>query len=515
MPYSIIIKNGKIFDGTGSEPFYADIGITGDKISYIGDLAGKKAGNIIDVSGLFVSPGFIDLTSHSDVYGTLFYAPLQQSMLMQGVTTILVGNCGESLAPIVKKESLRELERWTNLPLNADWNSTEEYLNALEKIGLGVNVATLTGHTTLRRNAESIQQMEFLLERSFKEGAWGVSSNFLFHGRNGDVEKETEALVAVVKNHEGIFKIHLRDEGKDFLPAVAAAVDFARRSKARVIISHMKAIGREAWEDFPNALSIIERARDEGVDIFCDVFPYLRTGSQLTALLPEWARQGSTEEIMARLENKERRKHIISDLKKITLHGERILLASAGEDKKIIGRTLEKISRELGISQEEAILEILKINNLNAVIFGKTVNQENLISLAQKNYASVASDGAGYDLSFKDFGNLVHPRAFGAFPRFLSVLAPRAYLKMEEAIKKITSLPAFLLGLRKRGALKEGFIADIAIFDHEALKDLSTYAKPFNYSSGIKFLLISGGLAVSGGKIQENRLGRPLIKKDR
>lgn len=515
MAYSIIIKNGKIFDGTGAEPFYSDIGISGNKISYIGDLSGEKFGKIIDASGLCVAPGFIDLTSHSDVYGTLFYSPMQESMLTQGITTILVGNCGESLAPIVKKESIQELERWTNLSLSVNWNSMEEYLNFFQKNSLGVNMATLVGRETLYRNAETIEEREFLLLNSLKEGAWGLSSSFLFNGQNEALEQETVNLFNIVKKYNGICKIHLRDEGKNFLPAVAATIDLARRSKARVVISHMKAIGREAWLDFPNALSMIRRARAEGVDIYCDAFPYLRTGSQLVALLPEWAREGSNQEILARLKNSDTKNKILSSLNKITIHAEKILLASAGEDKKIVGHTLEKIASELEISPEEAILEILLLNNLNVTIFGKTLNPQNLISFFKENYACAATDGAGYNLSFADFKNLVHPRAFGAFPRFLSVIASKANLQMEEAIKKITSLPASLLGLTDRGIIKKGFIADIAIFDPLILKDLSTYKNPFNYSMGMKFVLISGEIGLNDGVTQADLLGKTLIKKNK
>ena len=515
MAFSVIIKNGKIFDGAGSEPFYADIGITDDKISKIGDLSGENSGRVIDASGLFVSPGFIDLTSHSDVYGTLFHRPMQESMLTQGVTTILVGNCGESLAPIAKKESLLELERWTNLSLNANWNSMSEYLDSLKKNGLGVNVATLVGEETIARNSEQSGQKEFLLSRSLKDGAWGISINFSFHGGNGASQQETLNLLKMVKKYKGVCKIHLSDEGKNFLPAVVATIDLARRSEARVIISHMKAIGREAWEDFESALSIIERARFEGVDIYCDTFPYLRTGSSLLALLPQWAREGSNEEILARLENEESKNKIVFALQKITLHPDRILLASAGKDKKIIGRTLEKIATELGMGHESAIIEILKLHNLNATIFGKTINPENLISLLKKNYVCVASDGAGYDLSFADFGNLAHPRSFGTFPRFLKVYASKTNLKMEEAIKKITSLPASLLGLSDRGIIKKGSIADIAIFDPLTLKDLSTYKTPFNYSVGVKFVLISGNIALNEGEIVANPFGKILIKKNK
>lgn len=489
--YSIVIKNGTIVDGTGGAPFLADIGIKKNIISTIGDLSEEKADFIFDATGFFVSPGFIDITNHSDAYGTLFYAPLQESLMAQGVSTILLGNCGESLAPIVKKESIS---------INANWNSMEEYFSEIEKVGIGVNCATLVGHETLLRNSDDLEGRLFLLEKSLKEGALGMSSNLSFHDLNDGLMEEIKIFLKKVKKAGGIYKIHLRDEGKGFLPAVVAAIHLARDTGVRTIFSHFKAVGRSSWPDFNKALNIIEKAREEGTaNISFDVFPYLRTGSKLVSLLPLWAQEGSKEDVLERLSEKATAEHIIYDLKNITLHPERILIAEAGEAKKITGKTLLRISRDWGKSPEEAILEILKINNLNVTIFGRTINQKNLISALQKDYSVVSSNGAGYDLSFKKSGDLPHPRSFGAFPRFISKLAPAANLKIEEAIKKITSIPASMLGFKNRGILKRGFLADINVFDYKNFRDTATYSNPFRYSSGVKLLLVSGNIAFLGG----------------
>src|SRR3989344_5911347 len=200
MAFSILIKNGTVIDGSGNAPYSADIGVSADRIAKIGNLSGEAAERIIDATNLYVTPGFVDITNPSDVYGTLFFVPSQESLLRQGVTTILVGNCGESLAPVARRESLLGLERWTtgfSVPIN--WNSLSEYYENIERLGVGVNVATLVGHEPLKRNANSKEERLFLLEKSFSEGAWGMSSNFSFADWNGDEEGELLGLLAAVK----------------------------------------------------------------------------------------------------------------------------------------------------------------------------------------------------------------------------------------------------------------------------------------------------------------------------
>lgn len=511
MAYSIIIKNGTIIDGVGTKSFVGDIGIKKDIISKIGDLSQENADFVFDATGFMVSPGFIDVTCHSDVYGTLFHAPLQESLITQGVSTILLGNCGESLAPLVKKESLSGLERWTNLSINADWNSMEEYFESIQKNGIGVNCATLVGQETLLRNSEDSNGRLFLLEKSLKEGAWGLSSNFSFHNLSEGLKEETKILLKKVQKANGLFKIHLRDEGKNFLPAVVFAVELARQTGVRTVISHFKAIGREAWLDFDKALNIIEGARKDNVNISFDVFPYLRTGSQLISLLPLWAREGNNQDIIKRLSNSVSLQHIIYYLKNITLHPERILIASASEDKKIVGKNLKSISQDYGKSPEETIVEILKTNNLNVAIFGLSILSKNLLIALKKEYSAVSSNGLGLNLSFMKSDDLAHPRSFGAFSRFISKLIPVANLTIEEAIKKITSIPASMLGLKDRGILKKDFIADINVFDYSNFKDASTYSNPYKYSSGVKFLLISGNVVF----LREQFLGKfgRILKK--
>ncbi len=514
MAYSVLIKNGTIIDGTGKAPFAADIGILDNKIKEIGNLQNEKADQIIDATNLYVSPGFIDITNHADTYGTLFSQPAQQSMLMQGVTTILGGNCGESLSPVTSKDSLRALERWSSEPFSVNWSGFEEYQNNLQKLGPGLNAASLVGHWTLKRNSKSLEEMVFLLEKSMADGAWGLSSNFSFSSQE-DLETEMISLLSVVKKYDGIYKIHLQDEGKNFLPAIVRVLNLARKTGARTVISHFKAIGRSAWRDFNKAILIIKGAKDEGVDISFDVFPYLRTGSMLSSLLPEWVREKPAEEILKQLNDKNFFDKAVDGLKLLTLHPERILIASSPNEKSLVGKSLEEIVQKTGLGPEEVMLQILMANNFNVTIFGKTINGRNMISAVKDSNAIIASDGAGYDVSVKNSGNLVHPRSFGAFARFFHSIAPAARLSPEAAIAKMTSLPAKALGLKNRGVLKLGHIADIAVFHPEEFRDTATYKNPFNFAAGMKFLLVFGRTVISNGEFVSLKAGRVLRKSEK
>ena len=511
MIYTILIKNGLVVDGTGKPPYQADVGILGKRIRDIGKL-GDQGDVIIDATNHYVAPGFIDLTSHSDTYGTLFAAPLQDSLLMQGVTTIVIGNCGYSLAPLASGAPLDNLGRWiTTAPFNINWSSVAEFYGSLKQLGVGVNVATLVGHETLKQSSATLDEQLLLLTRSFEEGAWGLSSNFSFTNLATKTKEETQELLKVVAHYKGLYKVHLGDEGQNLLPELAEVLSLVRASGVRTTISHLKAIGRKAWRDLKKAFLMIERARQEGLDITFDMFPYLQTGSMLLSFLPMWAREGDNAAIMERLTNPETSQFIIKDLERMTLHPDRILIASAQQQKTHVGKTLERITQDLGCGREVAILELLKANHLAVTVFGKTLRSTNIIDGFPQPGAMVASDGAGYDLSFLSSHDLAHPRSFGAFARFFGVIAPRMNMNPETAIYKMTSAPAKALGLRDRGTLVEDAIADVAIFLPETFRDRATYRMPYQYAEGMAFTIVGGEIAVQQGSLEQARFGIPLV----
>ncbi|HEY4527472.1 MAG TPA: amidohydrolase family protein, partial [Candidatus Paceibacterota bacterium] len=334
--YSILIKGGEVLRGRKFERL--DVGIKDDKIQDVGDLSGAKAELLIDASGKYVAPGFIDLTSHSDTHWTLFAFPGQESLLAQGITTILGGNCGASLAPLVKAEDIGGISKWADVrEININWQSTAEFLRELEKHSLGVNFAALVGHGTLRRGVlghesrkasrEEISKLTFLLEKSLEEGAFGLSTSLAAaHARNTTAE-ELLSLFREVGRAGGLTKHHLRDEGKNILPAIVELISLGRQSQAKIHFSHFKLLGRQAWELFPETLALIESAREEELHLTLDVFPYARTGSLLYLLLPPWVLEGGLDKILQSLREPSRRQAILEYLKSLTLHYDQMTIA--------------------------------------------------------------------------------------------------------------------------------------------------------------------------------------------
>lgn len=522
--YSYIIKNVTILDGTGRERWKADIGIEGERIKSVGAIETTKAREIIDASGFYASPGAIDLLNHSDTHWTLFEEPSQESLLKQGITTIIGGACGSSLAPIVDGNTLRSIQKWVDISrINANWRSTAEFFAELEKHKFGVNFGTLVGHGTLRRNVmgdsaseaneDEIDRMKLLLKESLIAGAFGLSFGLAFsHGRPAS-RHELVSLSSFVAASNKLVAMHLKDEGREFLSSVAEAVDVARSSGANLEISHIKAIGTKAWQDTPKALDMIKSAIKEGLSINADVFPYLRTGSLLYTLVPEWVREGGKEAIIAKLHSPQERVQILDGLRALTLHYDKITIASTLRKSGLIGKTLFEAAQILGMSNEEAMLEILFINDLAVTIFGETLNEENLVEMIKEPFTMFSSDGIGKSKRGELGSNLIHPRSYGTVPKVLSYFVrDKNVLSLEEAVKKMTSMPAEKLGLRERGKIEKGYFADLIIFDPVTIRDNATYADPYEYPGGIEWVFVNGEPAVIKGSYRGALQGKILRK---
>lgn len=501
-----------------------DVGLKNDKISKIGDLSRDNAELVIDATGKFVSPGFIDLTSHSDTHWTLFNYPEQESFLAQGITTVLGGNCGASLAPLIKIEDIEGIQKWVDVKeINFNWRRISEFLDELEKHPLGVNYGTLIGHGTLRRgivgnearkaNEEEIKEMKILLDESLKEGAWGISTNLgAAHGRPSD-ERELASLFNIVKDNAALAKHHIKDEGKNILPAIVQLIQLERGAGFRTHFSHFKVLGKNSWPFFHDALSLIENARDAGQYLTLDFFPYTRTGSELYSLLPPWIVEGSRAKIISSLKSPPAREEAISYLKSLTLHYDRITIASTLRDQTPIGKTVKLLSESSGISPEEFILELLEINELNVSIFSEVISEEHIRELAAKDYAAVSSDGVGYNSTPKPTYNLPHPRSFGTYPKALEMFSKSSkILEWGPMLQKITELPAKIMGINDRGKIERDFFADITIFSPEKIGSRSDYSNPYAAPNGIDHVLINGEVAYSNGNFA-GFSGRVLRKK--
>lgn len=519
--YSIIIKNGIILDGTGSPIKRADIGIKNDKIQEIGDCSKDKAPIVLDATNKYVSPGFIDLTAHSDTHWTLFSQPSQESFIRQGVTTILGGHGGSSLAPLVRPENIEAIQKWVDISkININWQSMEEFFEELEKHSFGVNFGTLVGFGNLRRGVtgeearpgkgSEITQMQFLLEESLKRGAFGISTNLGAAHQISASSEEIIELFKVAKKYTAVATHHLQDEGKNILPALSRLILLTRNSGVQSHINHFKAIGKTAWDFFPQALEMIEEAHKEGLKFTCDFSPYTKTGSNLYLLLPQWARESGKKRILEIIRGKER-KHLLESLKDLTLHYDKIIIASTLHDFDVTGKTILELSESSGISPEETVLNLLEVNDLQVSIFNEAISEKNIELLAKKNYSAVASDGVGYAGNYRTKTDLPHPRSFGAFPRILRLVKEKGLLSWEEAIYKMSGLPAKILGISDRGIIAEGAYADVVIFDSEIITDQANYNNPYQFPLGIEYVLINGSIVFKENSLTGVLTGRVLI----
>lgn len=524
MIYDILIKNGFVIDGKLGKIRKQNIGIKDGEIKYIGDLAVNEANEIINAEGWYVSPGFIDLTTHSDTHWTLFNEPGQESFITQGITTILGGNCGFSLAPLANKEVIEGVQKWVDpTQLNVSWQNFNEFLGVLEKRGLALNFASLIGLGTLRRNIlanenrnltnSELQEMFLLLDKTLEEGAFGLSTSLGRIHEKDTSSYELEQLFKIVKKHDGLTKHHLRSEGKEIISSVSEIIGFLRETKVKTQLSHFKILGRQSWSNFDQLISMIEHARnEEKLDLWLDFSPYEKTGSNLYLLLPAWLLSGGKNEVMLKLKQPEIRKNVIDYLKTLTLHYDKITIASTLRDNLSFGKTIQYLADKTGLRPEEVILDLLNINEFKVSIFSEVIDPKHLDILALKDYSLFASDGVGESLNFKNY-ELPHPRSFGAMPRsFRLFTREKRILTLEETVYKMTGLPALNLGLKDRGEIAPGKKADLVIFDPEKIQDKADYQNPFRQSEGIHYVFVNGRAVVSEGKTTLERPGAVLRK---
>lgn len=522
--YDILIKSGSVIDGTGTPAVFGDVGIRGDMIEAVGSLGNAKADLTINAYGKIVAPGFIDITNHSDTRLTLFIQPNLESLLMQGVTTVLGGNCGGSLAPLGSEEALGAIKKWADpATINRDWSTVEEFLESVGKIRPGVSFGTFAGYGTLRRGVigneiralgfEERERLKHMLRDAMEEGAFGLSLGLSYgHERISSTEEIIEVARVLAKTG-GIVKIHLRSEGSGIIAAVNEAVRIAREGEVPVVISHLKTIGKKSWKDFDAVRDLIKNARSSGASLTFDVSPYATTGSPLYLLIPAWARQGGFAELFRRIDDPGERIQIINSLKTHTLHYDKIFIVSA-KFPTAVGHTLAEIAEETGMSPEEALLQTIRSNEGRVTIIGRTVSKKNMERAIMEEYSIIASDGEGYDQKAYSQGNLVHPRSFGTFPRFWhKFVTENNSLAPEFAIQKITSFPASAADIKKRGVLAERNFADLIVFDPKLLKDRATYRDPFRFPAGMEMVLVNGKIAVESGRITGVRAGRAIRRK--
>lgn len=525
--FDILIKNGTIIDGSGSPMYRGDLGIKDGIIEEIGDLHNEHGEKEIDANGKFVAPGFVDVNNHSDTYWRIFNDPKLESLLYQGITTIIGGNCGSSLAPLVNKDIIKSIQKWVDIQgFNLNWLSVREFLSEIERRKLPVNFATLVGHGTLRRGIlqdemrditmEEIGTMEKMLKDALKDGAIGLSTGLVYTHAKRASQEEILRLAEVVKKYEGVYTTHIRGEAGELIGAVEEAVHIAQKTGVKLQISHLKAMGEKHWHLMDEAINLIEAARMGGLDINFDVYPYTATGSVLYILLPDWVAEGGKKMMIQRLKNPQIRDRVISEMKKDSFDYSKIIISISPLDKSLRRKSIAEIAESQGKGIEEAIVDILIASGGRVVTMMEILSSKNVEKAIQNPFSIISSNGSGYSIEHQKTGELVHPRNFGSFPRVLGkYVRAKGLLSWEEAIYKISGLPAQKFGISKRGLLKKDNFADVVIFDKNSIEDFSTNDNPYQYSKGIDWMIINGKVVIDDTVLTGARPGLVLRRESK
>jgi len=522
----LLIKNGTVVDGTGLKSFVADIGIEKGMITILENAGNIETAEVIDAKGKIVCPGFIDIQDHSDNFWTIFTIPRLDSKVMDGVTTIIGGNCGTSLSPVLGEGSVESMRKWVDIGnININWKRTKDFFLELSKKSLGVNFGTLVGHETLRRGLmgdqirkitdDEIKMIGRMLSDSLKEGAFGMSTGLVFSHARAATIYEIKFLVGILKNYNSFYASHIRGESEELLPSINETIQIGRSTEVPIEISHLKAVGKKYWSDMQKAIDMINIANEEGVEISFDVYPYNTTGSVLYILLPDWVSQGGRKEMIKRLKDLDLRKKIIQEMKEMNYDYKNIIVSICPRLKEAVGRKIVDIAESQEIGPEEAIIELLISANGHVVVFNEGIlNEENIKMSLRNHYSIISSADAAYNSEYARTGELVHPRCFGTFSRVLGrYVREQCILKMEDAIAKMTSRPAIKIGLKDRGILKKGLCADIVVFDENKIIDNADFENPYQYSSGIEYVIINGKVVVRKGQHTGELAGKVLKKK--
>jgi len=515
--FDFIFSSASIYDGSGKEPRTADIAITGDTIEAIGSLVagGAEAGRVIDCSGKAVAPGFIDIHSHADL--CLLSERQSLAKLMQGVTTEVIGNCG--LAPVpVRADDMERLRGYLegvmgNYQTDFRGLTVHEYLDVLEKQGTGVNVVPLVAHGALRRKAgfndsspiseEALLAMECELEEELEQGAFGLSTGLAYPPAYFADTEELVRLTRLVRNHDGIFTIHLRSEGTFVEEALEEALMIAGKSGARLEVSHFKAYGEKNWHKTGPLLARVEKADQMGIPVTFDTYPYIFGSTILSALLPP-SLAIDISSLGEALKDRAFKDRIIREMS-VEPPGRENYIALLGFDKLVFaggasgrndqhnGLSLAEIADRKSMTSEEALLSILCDEGGSASMLTMGMCEESVQAMLSHRLHCLGSDGL--------YGGKPHPRTYGSFVRLLERYAREIpILSTAEAIAHMTSRTAGRMGIDRRGALKEGFFADIVIFDCESVHEGATLDDPVRYPTGIDHVIVNGALAVESGK---------------
>jgi N-acyl-D-amino-acid deacylase len=520
----LVLKNGRIVDGTGNPSFFGDIGIKDDLIVNVGKVS-QEGLETIDVGGQVISPGFIDGHCHSDLM--VLDNPRSEIKLQQGVTTEVLGNCGMTPAPF-STQNLELLRSYVEPVLGKterewSWETVEQYVGSLREARPSENVATYVGHGTLRiavmgfedrpASARELDQIEGLLEESLQAGAIGLSLGLMYAPGSYTPGEELAQLCSVLPRYDGLLATHIRGEGNSLIPSITEVIWIAERCGCPLQISHLKAAGTGNWGSVIEAMELVEDARSRGLDVTCDVYPYTAGSTSLTTLLPPWALEGGISRTLERLKAPTARERMKEELGYEHDDWDN-LMASTGWDSVYIsslskgdaadleGKNIEEISESRGSEPADCMMDLLLEQGGKVSMVCFHMAETDVQQVLRWDRSLIASD------SLHDQARKPHPRLYGTFPHVLArYVRERKLLTLEEAIRKMTSFPARRFRLGKRGLIAPGHAADIVVFDPEGISDRATYEDPKRFPEGISRVLVNGTRAIVSGVHRGARAG--------
>ncbi len=528
--FNIVIKNGTVYDGTGSEGRVADVAIRGDRIAGVGDLQKTRAKNVIDARGLAVAPGFINMLSWSNE--SLIQDGRSQSEIRQGVTTEIMGE-GESMGPLNDETKKRMLEQQKDIKYEIKWNTLAEYLKYLEKRGISCNVASFIGATTIRENVigfedkqptpQQLDQMRELVRKEMEAGALGIGTSLIYPPAFYAKTDELVELCKVAAKYKGKYISHMRNEGNQLLEALDELLRISREAQIPAEAYHIKAAGEKNWLKEDKLLARIEQAQKEGLKITADMYTYPASGTGLDACLPPWTEDGGFPALLKRLRDPATREKIATQVRVDSPDWdntylsagspERILLVGFKSEKlkPLTGKTLAEVARMRGKDPVETIMELLleDESRIDAIYF--EMSEDNIRKEIAKPWISFGSDEASQAPEGVFLKSNPHPRAYGNFARVLGkYVRDEKLISLAEAVRRLSGLPATNLGLDHRGFLKEEMFADVVVFDPATITDHATFAQPHQYATGVKAVFVNGTQVLKDSEHTGAKPGRAL-----
>jgi len=537
MTFDLLIRGGRVVDGTGAAARVADVGVTGDRIADVGDLEAASSSRVVDAAGLVVAPGFIDAHSHSDTY--LLLEPDAPSKLAQGVTTEVNGQCGGSGVPRLGRARLSSDWASQTYPSHTSggvriserpgptWTTVADYRELLDAVRPAINTVQFIGHNTLRAGVmgyepraatpEELCEMRRRLEQALDEGGWGLTTGLLYQPGKYATDAEVEELTRAAAAKGGMYATHMRSEGDRLLESIADVLNLSRTTGIQVQISHVKTSGKTNWGKIDAALALMNAARAEGLNVQSDRYPYTAAGTDLDVVLPDWASAGGRDAILKNVRDSEARRRIEDELNGGTRDWSSVMIGGGWSEtvRAFSGQTLAAAASALKLTPGETVCRFIDADDTRTGAFFFGMCEANLHRIYSEPWIMPGSDAslrAPWGPLGKDHP---HPRAYGTMPRFLRLLTGRVegfekICGLEEAVRRMTSLPSRTFGLRDRGELRTGAFADLVVFDEKTFSETSTYAQPHQFASGVRQVVVNGAVSFDSGRFTGEHRGRFL-----